>query len=70
MEKNQTTTVTYKEIICLAIKCIDHEIDDYEERAKGKGTEAEALVAEITKPLREKLEVLKSLYHIETGVEY
>ena len=68
--KQETIFVPYKEIVCLAIKEISREIDEYEEKAKGKGTDAANLVTSVTKPLYEKREILKSLYRAETGTEY
>lgn len=68
-KKQETVSVSYKEIVCLAIKELNREIDDYEEKGKDKGAEAQELIASLTKPLREKKEKLKTLYLIETGTE-
>lgn len=68
-KKQEVTYISYKEIICLAINEISREIDDYEKKCEGKGAEAQELIANITKPLMEKRELLKTLYRIETGTE-
>ena len=73
MPKKQETapvSVPYRDIVCLAIKELDREIGDYEEKGQGKGTEAQELIASITKPLYDKRNKLKALYLIETGTEY
>ena len=71
MKKNSAiATMTHKEIICLAIKAIETEINEYEEKTKGADASTKELIASITKPLYEKSEILKSLYAIESGVEY
>lgn len=69
-KKQETVSISYKEILVLAIKELDQEIDDYEAKGKGKGTEAQELITNITQPLRDKREKVKALYLIETGVEY
>lgn len=66
----ETASVTYKEIICLAIKALDAEIAEFEGKSAEMGDTVQVVIARITKPLYEKRDVLKTLYRIESGVEY
>lgn len=67
---NDAAAITYMEIICLAIKQLEREIDDFDGKATGDEKQVQEIVANITKPLHEKRELLKTLYRIESGVEY
>lgn len=62
--------ISYKEIICLAIKELDREIEYYEKKGDVKSEEARELIDNITLPIRNKRKKLKDLYFIETGTEY
>ena len=70
MERKLTNPViTQTEIIARAIGSVESEIQEWEERAAGR-PEAQAAVAEMTRPLRNKLEALRILYLYQTGTEY
>lgn len=59
--------ITQTEIICLAIKAIDHDIDKWSDKCKGLEKE---LFEKCTAELRMKRETLCTLYLIQTGAEY
>lgn len=61
--------VTHVEIYVRAIMSYEAEIKEWTEKCKEK-EEAQSLLAQITELLEEKIEYIKRLYEIETGVEY
>lgn len=68
MKKN-TPIITHTEILCLAIRSIQKEINEMTAYLEGIESKAEYLaffLAERTP----KLDALKELYRIETGSEY
>ena len=54
------------EIICLAIRALDADIEHYREITNGN----EQLFKSVTSELNAKRDVLCTLYKIETGTEY
>jgi hypothetical protein len=68
MKKN-TPIITHTEILCLAIRCLQKEINDMTAYLEGIESKEEYLtffLAERTP----KLDAMKELYRIETGSEY
>lgn len=67
-----TPIITYKEILCRAIRNIEGEIEEMQKRCEGKTGDAtikeilDSYIAERTP----KIEALKEMYRIETGTEY
>lgn len=72
MAKKATPIITQTEILSRAISSIKAEIEEWQEHAKSFRDErlAESYVEAGTKELREKLDALKTLYRIETGIDY
>ena len=71
MAKKTTPIITHTEILSRAISSIDAEIADWHRKCEGLPQEQkEAMITISTKELRSKLEALKEMYRIETGVEY
>ena len=72
MAKKATPIITQTEILSRAISSIKAEIEEWQERTKIFRDErlAESYVDAGTKELREKLDALKTLYRIETGIDY
>ena len=59
-------TVTHVNLICMAIRCCDYDIETYTELYGGHPEQLELVL----KGFRETRETLKQLYRIETGTEY
>lgn len=71
MAKKTTPVITHTEILSRAIKCIEADIADWHRKCEGlPQAQREAMIDVSTKELRSKLEALKEMYRIETGVEY
>lgn len=71
MAKKATPIITHIEILNRAIYSIKAEIDEWRDRCKGLAKEqADSYFDATTKELRAKLDALKTLYRIETGVDY
>lgn len=64
-KKRPTPLLTHTEILCMAIRCCEHAIATWDDRGISP-EHRDFMTAEI----REKLEILKELYRIETGTEY
>ena len=64
--KKETPIITPTEILSRAARSIEQEIAGWSQRVEGL-PEAEGMLDRATKDLREKLEAVKTLYHIETG---
>lgn len=70
--KRTTPIITYKEILCKAIRCMELEIEEMQGKCCGKTDDAivkqmlDSVVAENTP----KIQALKDIYRIETGTEY
>ena len=70
MAKKTTTIITHTEILSRAIRSIEADIADWHKKCEGLPlAQKDAMEATATKELREKLEILKTLYRIETGSE-
>ena len=67
--KKATPIITHTEILCYAIRNIEAEIEDMRQRCEGKPG-AEEFLASTTERLTPKLEALREMYRMETGVEY
>ena len=68
MKKNQPA-ITHTEIICYAIRHLETEANNMKKRCEGKPELNESLEYFLAQQAP-KLEALKELYRIETGVEY
>lgn len=62
--------ITQTEIICLAIRALDAEIEVWKTRCKNGGEEGRQIFETATKTTRKKLDALKELYLIQTGEAY
>lgn len=70
MAKKTTPIITHTEILSRAIRSIEADIADWRKKCEGlPQAQKDAMEAIATEELREKLETLKTLYFIETGVE-
>ena len=62
--------ITQTEIICLAIKALDTEIESWRKKCEAGGEEGQRIFEKMTSDLRMKRETLRTLYLIQTGTEY
>ena len=62
--------ITQTEIICLAIKALDTQINEWNKKFADAGDEGIKFVMKMTADMRAKREALKQLYLIQTGTEY
>lgn len=63
--------ITHTEILNRAICSIKAEIADWHKKCEGlPQAQKDAMFATATEELRAKLDTLKTLYRIETGVDY
>lgn len=77
MVNNKTPIITYAEILCLAIESLQAKIQEWDVDTN-KITEKSELTQSILTEIRDKtmariapkIEALKSIYKIETGVDY
>lgn len=69
MAKKATPIITHTKILCLAIRCIEKEIDDMKKRCEGM-TGVEKLLQDFIDQRTPELAALKEMYRFETGVEY
>lgn len=69
MEKKTTPIITHTEILCLAIRQLEHEIDETRKKCEGIPG-SEPLLQFTIKESAPKLEALRTLYKIETGTDY
>ncbi len=69
MRKDTQGTITHTEIYALALRALDHEIEQWNERCTGQPG-AEETVESITRETRQKRALLAHLYEIESGSEY
>lgn len=69
-----TPVITHTEILCRAIRSVEAEITEWENRASKAPEDMAEMVNEMVARnvtnLRPKLETLKTLYRYETGTEY
>lgn len=66
MAKKREPIITFTEIICLAIRSIDTDIESWRDRFKDDFNS----FCEYTLTLQQKLDALKMMYRNETGVDY
>ena len=69
MAKKNNPIITHTKILCLAIRCLENEIDDMKRRCEGRPG-VEELLQSYVEPRSVELAALKDLYRIETGAEY
>lgn len=62
--------ITQTEIICLAIKALDTDIETWRRKCAAGGEEGEKIFERMTSEMRMKRETLCTLYLIQTGTEY
>ena len=65
-KKRPTPLLTHTAILCLALRCCERDIRDVETKWYASPETVEIT----TQEPRERLEILKELYRIETGTEY
>lgn len=76
MVKKNDPILTHTEILCFAIRHLNHEIEDIKRKgenlAKRTGNKemADGITATLIEPLAPKLEALLEMYRIETGTDY
>lgn len=63
--KKEAPIITHTEILSRAARSIELEIEDWERKESLPG--AAGMLDQVISGLREKLEALRTLYHIETG---
>lgn len=70
--KNQKAKVTHTEILCLAINQLESQIEVYRQKSlKFPDDHPTAMMLfDMITPLKEKQDIIKQLYEIETGVAY
>ena len=62
--------ITQTEIICLAIRALDTEIETWRTKCANGGEEGQRIFEKTTSESRMKRETLRTLYLIQTGTEY
>lgn len=71
MAKKTTPIITHTEILALAIRSIEGDIEERQTLCEGLPEDIRAeMFNKSTVELREKLDALKTLYRIETGAEF
>lgn len=71
MAKKTTPIITHTEILSRAIRSIEVDIADWRQKCDDfPQAQKDAMFAAATEELRAKLDALKTLYRIETGVDY
>lgn len=66
--KQHKPIITHTEILCLAIRSLENELD--KTQFYGDFPEGKAFKDKTVNELTPKLEALKEMYRIETGTEY
>ncbi len=69
MAKKPTPAITHTETLCLALRCLERDIDDMRKRCEGVPG-AESVLQHFIDQRSPKLEALKAMYRIETGTEF
>ena len=62
--------ITQTEIICLAIRALDADIEAWRTKCEKGGEEGQQIFDRMTAESRMKRETLRTLYLIQTGTEY
>ena len=67
-----TPVITHVEILCCAIRHLERELEEMENRCYGKTDDAmvKAMLDSCIAERTTKIQALKDLYRIETGTEY
>jgi hypothetical protein len=69
MAKKTTPVITHIEILCLALRCLEHDIDQVRKQCDGIPG-AEAMLQYCIDEKEPKMEALRMLYRTETGTDY
>lgn len=69
MAKKTSPVITHTEILCLALRCLEHDIDQMRKRCEGIPG-AEVALQHCIDEKAPKMEALRTLYRIETGTDY
>lgn len=71
-KKRSNPVITHTEILCLAIAQLQNQVQVYTEKARQlpEGHPNIELMEEMAAPLKSKMDAIKTLYMMETGVEY
>lgn len=69
MAKKTTPIITHTEIICLAIRCLEQEVEEMRKRCD-ETPGMEVMLQAYTSDKEPKLEALRMLYRIETGADF
>lgn len=69
MAKKTAPVITHTEILCLALRCLEHDIDQMRKRCEGVPG-AEAALQLCIEEKAPKMDALRTLYRIETGTDY
>ena len=70
MEGGKGRMITQTEIIFLAIRALDAEIETWRTKCAKGGEEGQRIFERVTAEPRMKRETLRTLYLIQTGTEY
>lgn len=76
MASKTNPIITHTEILCLAIRQLQSDIEDIKRRGEslaektGNKEMASDIVAQLIAPITPKLEAIKEMYHIETGSNF
>lgn len=69
MAKKTGPVITNTEILCLALRCLERDIDEMRKRCEGTPG-AEVMLQHLIDESAPKLEAIRTLYRIETGTDY
>lgn len=69
MTKKNAPVITHTEVICFAIRHLEHEVEVQEQFCRDNPA-AQPMLEHTMKELGPKLEALKEMYRIETGMNY
>ena len=72
MAKKAEPVITYTEILCRAIRSVELELSKYHANMNALPADHPLRndISNMMMPLQKKLNAMKQLYEIETGVEY
>lgn len=62
--------ITQTEIICLAIRALNTEIEEWRRKCANGGEEGQRIFEDMTADAQTKCKLLKELYFIQTGSVY
>ena len=69
-ERGEVDVITQTEIICLAIRALDTEIETWRTKCANGGEEGQQLFESVTADAQAKRRLLCELYFIQTGSVY